>query len=211
MMMMMMMRLAVIGLTIAFCLGIGPAEAQNISDEALRHFDRGMAAVEMAKTDADYKDAVHEFGLAKELAPDWPAVYYNLGLVQEKLGRYIDASENLTKYLELSPGASDSREVKRAIARIEYRVEKETGITALMWAAIRGHAGIVEALLAKGADVNVKYKFTSTSSSPVSESRRLAYLASSHPPRIDSEPQTNESKALVNSYGLSIPRGCRPW
>jgi len=49
------------------------------------------------------------------------------------------------------------------------------------------------------------YEFTRTPSSPV--------LASSHPPRIDSESQTNESKALVNSYGLS-PHwgcGCRLW
>jgi len=43
-----------LGLSIVFCLGIGRADAQNISDEARRHFDRGMVAVEMAKSPADY-------------------------------------------------------------------------------------------------------------------------------------------------------------
>ena len=49
-----MTRIVVIGLTVVFCLGIGRADAQNISDEARRHFDRGMVAVEMAKFPADY-------------------------------------------------------------------------------------------------------------------------------------------------------------
>ena len=119
-----MMRIAVISLAIAFCLGIGHADAQNISDEAMRHFDRGQAAVEMAKTMADYEAAIKEFEKAATLAIDWPDVYYNLGLIQEKLSKYDNAIENLTKYLELSPNASDSRDVKRFIAKIEYKMEK---------------------------------------------------------------------------------------
>ena len=50
-----MKRSIVIILTIVFCLSISIADAQNISDEARRHFDRGMAAVEMAKFPVDYK------------------------------------------------------------------------------------------------------------------------------------------------------------
>ena len=79
-----MTRIAVISLTIAFCLSVGHADAQNISDEARRNFDRGMAAVEMAKSPADYKDAIKEFEKAAKLAPGWADVYYNLGMVQEK-------------------------------------------------------------------------------------------------------------------------------
>jgi len=119
-----MMRIAVISITIAFCLYVGLAGAQNVSDEAMRHFDRGQAAVEMAKTPADYEDAVREFEKAARLAPDWPDVYYNLGLIQEKVGRYDNAIRDLSKYLELSPNASDVREVKRFIAKIEYIIEK---------------------------------------------------------------------------------------
>ena len=123
-----MMRIAVISITIAFCLYVGLAGAQNVSDEAMRHFDRGQAAVEMAKTPADYEDAVREFEKAARLAPDWPDVYYNLGLIQEKVGKRADAIRNLTKYLELSPNANDSREVKKFIAKIEYKMEKAEGI-----------------------------------------------------------------------------------
>jgi len=105
-------------------LSISIANAQNVSDEAMRYFDRGQAAVEMAKTPADYEDAVKEFENAATLAPDWPDVYYNLGLIQEKLGKYDNAFRNLTKYLELSPNASDVREVKKFIAKTEYKIEK---------------------------------------------------------------------------------------
>lgn len=118
------MRVTAISLAIAFCLSIGHANAQNISDEAMHHFDRGQAAVEMAKSPTDYEDAIKEFEKAATLAPDWPDVYYNLGLIQEKLRKYDDAIKNLTKYLELSPNASDVREVKRFIAEIEYKMEK---------------------------------------------------------------------------------------
>jgi tetratricopeptide (TPR) repeat protein len=97
-----MMRVTAISLAIAFCLSIGHANAQNISDEAMHHFDRGQAAVEMAKSPTDYEDAIKEFEKAATLAPDWPDVYYNLGLIQEKLRKYDDAIKNLTKYLEFS-------------------------------------------------------------------------------------------------------------
>lgn len=118
------MKVAVLSLTIAFCLGIGHAEAQNISDEAMRHFDRGQAAVEMAKSPTDYENAIKEFEKAATLASDWPDVYYNLGFILEKVGKRADAIENLAKYLELSPNASDAREVKKFIAKIEYAMEQ---------------------------------------------------------------------------------------
>lgn len=121
------MRIAAISLAIVFCLGIGHAEAQNISDEAMRYFGRGQAAVEMAKSPADYEPAIREFKQAARLAPDWPDVYYNLGLLQEKVGRYDNAIRNLRKYLELSPNASDAGEVKQFIAKIEYKMEKKDG------------------------------------------------------------------------------------
>ena len=122
------MKIAAISLILGFCLSIGHVDAQNISDDARRYFDRGQAAVEMAKTSADYEDAIKEFEKAARLAPDWSDVYYNLGLIQEKIGKYDDAFRNLTKYLELSPNASDAGEVKKFIAKIEYKMEKEEGI-----------------------------------------------------------------------------------
>ena len=40
------------GITVSFC-------QQPVSEEARRHFDRGMAAVEIAKTPEDYKFVMH--------------------------------------------------------------------------------------------------------------------------------------------------------
>ena len=39
-----------------------------------------------------------------------PDAYYNLGMVQGKAERYDDAVQNLQKYLDLAPTASDAEE-----------------------------------------------------------------------------------------------------
>ena len=105
-------------------LGIGSAFGQAVSDEAKRYFDRGVIAVELAKSPADYESAIKEFRQAASLAPDWPDVYYNLGLVQEKAESYNDAVTSLRQYLSLAPNAKDAAEVKSIIARTEYKNEK---------------------------------------------------------------------------------------
>jgi tetratricopeptide (TPR) repeat protein len=96
----------------------------SVVEQARRHFDRGMAAVEMAKTPADYEKAIQEFEKAAQLAPQWPDVYYNLGLVQEQAERYGDAVTSLKQYLGLAPNASDAPEVKSVINKLEYRKEQ---------------------------------------------------------------------------------------
>jgi tetratricopeptide (TPR) repeat protein len=98
--------------------------AQDVSDEAKRYFARGVAAVEMAKSPSDYESAINEFGQAVNLAPNWPDVYYNLGLVQEKAEKYGDAIISLRQYLRLAPNASDAEDVKALIAKNEYKNEK---------------------------------------------------------------------------------------
>jgi tetratricopeptide (TPR) repeat protein len=83
-----------------------------------------VAAVEMAKSPSDYESAIKEFGQAVNLAPNWPDVYYNLGLVQEKAEKYGDAINSLRQYLKLAPTAADIEEVKALIAKNEYKNEK---------------------------------------------------------------------------------------
>lgn len=100
------------------------AFGQKVSDEARRYFDRAMAAVEMAKTPADYEKAVVEFEKAKSLAPDWPDVYYNLGLIQDKAGMYSEAMANLRRYLLLAPDAKDAEAVRTLINKLEYKQEQ---------------------------------------------------------------------------------------
>lgn len=115
-------------LSLVFC-GVGAAFGQqSISEEARRHFDRGMAAVEMATTAADYESAIKEFKEAIRLAPDWPDACYNLGLVQEKAGKLGEAVESYKSYLRLSPGAEDAEAVKSLVNKLEYMAERENEI-----------------------------------------------------------------------------------
>ncbi len=119
--------------------GLGTSFGQSISDEAKRHFDRGVAAVEMAKSPADYQSAITEFELAINLAPEWPDVYYNLGLVQEKIEKYGDAVNNLRKYLKYaSPTANDAETVKSLINKLEYKRDKTDQKTEIINAMTRG-------------------------------------------------------------------------
>lgn len=83
-----------------------------------------MAAVETAKSTEAFKDAIKEFEQAIKLAPDWPAPYYNLGLAQEKAGKYSDAITSLKQYLRLAPNASDAETVKTLINKLEYKRDR---------------------------------------------------------------------------------------
>jgi len=102
---------------------LSTVNAWAVSEEAQRHFDRGMAAVEMAKSPDDYAAAIKEFEQAIRFAPDWPDVYYNLGMVQEKAGQYRDAITSLKQYLRLAPNASDAEPVKSLVNKLEYKQE----------------------------------------------------------------------------------------
>lgn len=96
------------------------AKGQTVSEEAKRHMVRGQAAVGIARTWQDYEIAIEEFEQAAKFAPDWPEIYYNLGVVQEKAGQYGEAIGNLKKYLELAPDASNTEQVQELV----YKVEK---------------------------------------------------------------------------------------
>lgn len=97
---------------------------QSVPEEAMRHFQRGIAAVEIAKTPEDYEKAIKEFEQAIIYAPSWAEAYYNLGLAQEKAERYKDAITSLKKYLQLSPYAPNAKTVKELIFRLEYKAEQ---------------------------------------------------------------------------------------
>jgi len=103
---------------------VSVTHAGTVSEEAQRYMEQGVAAVEIAKSPADYEDAISKFEKAKSLAPDWPDVYYNLGLVQEKAGKYRDAANTLKQYLRLAPKAEDAAMVKSLITKLEYKAEQ---------------------------------------------------------------------------------------
>jgi hypothetical protein len=117
-------QLAVAALALFIVMGSGSLRAQAFPDEALRHLDRGQAAVEMAKTDADFQDAAREFQKAADMAPNWPVPYYNLAVIQNKLEQFDEAAKNFRRYLQLSPDAPDAAQVRSLINKLEYRKEK---------------------------------------------------------------------------------------
>ncbi len=115
-----------VGMVAMYC---GYASGQNISDEARRHFDRGMAAVEMAKAPGDFEVAISEFKQATTLAPDWADAYYNLGKVQERAEKFADAIASLRQYLSLKPNAQDAAEVRSLINKLQFKAESVMSTT----------------------------------------------------------------------------------
>ncbi|HEY5123436.1 MAG TPA: tetratricopeptide repeat protein [Ignavibacteria bacterium] len=114
----------------SFCLfDIQIIFAQDVPDEARKHFIRGQTAVELAKLPEDYNLAITEFNLAISLAPLWAEPYYQMGLVQEKTAQYTDAIASLKKYIELAPDASNVNEVKDLIYKIEFKAEQTLNVS----------------------------------------------------------------------------------
>lgn len=108
------------------------ASGQNVSDEARRHFDSGMAAVESARGARDLELAINEFKQATVLAPAWPDAHFNLGKVLDAAERYEDAVAAFNAYLRAAPGAADADAVRALIKQIESkRVGAVTAETAV--------------------------------------------------------------------------------
>jgi tetratricopeptide (TPR) repeat protein len=98
--------------------------APAIPEEAERYMARGSAAVKGAKNEKDFQDAAAEFEKASLAVPWLPAVYYNLGITQDKAGKYREAIQSLKLYLIAAPDAPDAKAVKTLVYEIEYRQEK---------------------------------------------------------------------------------------
>lgn len=101
------------------------AMAQPIPEDAVRSMARGEAAFEAAKSPSDYSRAYREFKEASLTAPDWPNIHFNLGLVQEKMGKYAGAINSYRTYLSLAPNAQDAIEVQTLIYKLEYHMEAD--------------------------------------------------------------------------------------
>jgi len=101
-----------------------PAFGQSPEEDARRYMVRGMAAVEMAKTEDDLSIAAVEFKKAIEIAPNMAAAWYNLASVQSKTGQLKEAIESYQKYLVLAPKAEDTQRVRDEITKLEFRMEQ---------------------------------------------------------------------------------------
>ena len=116
--------LAAVG-TLLAVLGLGTglvsrtALAQDAPAEARRHYEAGLAAVEAARSRADYPAALREFEAAVRLAPDWPGAVRGLGLVQRAAGRFGAAVFSFYRYLELAPQAPDASRIRALAGEME--------------------------------------------------------------------------------------------
>lgn len=103
-------------------LAVSPIFAQN-TEEAKKHFAKGLTMVETAKSTADFENAVKEFEIATGIAPNLAAAYFNIGVIQENLGRYEQSISNFKRYLQILPYAKDAQTVKALIAKTEQKFE----------------------------------------------------------------------------------------
>jgi lipoprotein NlpI len=88
----------------------------------------------------DYSDAVNDMNQAKEIVPDLPYVYYNLGNLYCLSAEHIASIENYTKAISLWPYMGDAY-FNRGLVLI-YLKDKEKGCIDLSRA---GELGVEEA------------------------------------------------------------------
>lgn len=148
--------------TISLVLALAaPALAQSNTEDAHTYMVRGMAAVEMAKSNDELAAAVKEFRKATEIAPTLAPAWYNLGLAQSKIGQLKDAIESYRKYVALVPKANDSQKVKDEIIKLEYRLEQIEQINAFAgeWVSADGR---LASIVAEGNKLTIKMNTTVT-------------------------------------------------
>lgn len=119
---------AVFALFLATAIGFG----QGVPSEARRHFEAGLAAVEAARSRADYRAAIDEFEQAARLAPEWPGAFRALGLVQRAAKKYAEAEKSFRRYLELAPNAADADKISGLIGEMSGQQGQEAEVRKIL-------------------------------------------------------------------------------
>ena len=117
---------------------INPAPA--VPEDALRASARGRAAIELAHSPEDLKEAVAELEKAVQAAPWLASVYSNLAIAQDKVGDYGLARRNLRFCLLATSNDRDATDIKKMMYEVEYKqqkADKERAQKAAEEAAIR--------------------------------------------------------------------------
>lgn len=95
--------------------GLVSAERSKIPDGAISAFEHGLLHADKGRLER----AAASFDSAATQAPEWPEAVYDRGVVSDRLGRPSEASRDLSKYLDLQPGASDALAVSRRIGELQ--------------------------------------------------------------------------------------------
>jgi tetratricopeptide (TPR) repeat protein len=97
--------------------------APTVSENVQRNLARGAALTRTAAGAGEYKQAIVEFEAAADNAPWLAMTYFNLAVVQEKVGLYTEAIQNLKFYLMAAPEAINAKDVKDKVSALEAEVE----------------------------------------------------------------------------------------
>ncbi|MBI2895663.1 MAG: PEGA domain-containing protein [Deltaproteobacteria bacterium] len=97
------------------------AMAQPQDRLARTHYQAGSSYYEQGR----WSDALQEFEEAYRLSSEArkPALLYNIGLTQERLGRLAEAIESFRRYLEDSPQARDRETLEERIRTLQARLD----------------------------------------------------------------------------------------
>lgn len=99
--------------------------APAVPEEARRYRARGITAFETAKSTEDFKRAVPEFQNAANVAPWWSDAYFNLAMVQEKIGDLKGAIASYRLYLAADPNAKDAESIRTQTYKLEFMAEQK--------------------------------------------------------------------------------------
>lgn len=121
-----------------FFLGTVLAQTEP-SAEARKALSDGQSILEGASSSEAYHAAIRKFEEARKLSPDAAEVFYYMGVAQAGIGRYSDAIQSLSTYLEKNSSASDEGEVKILIEK--YKGLQASSNQAIVGADQGGAAG----------------------------------------------------------------------
>jgi tetratricopeptide (TPR) repeat protein len=95
-------------------------EKDTINHDPQYYFNQAMEVLKSAQTRSELKKAADLFEKAKTLSPEWNDVYYNLGLLYEKLDCYSQAVDNLVVSLRscISSAKHDTDECEQIAIRL---------------------------------------------------------------------------------------------
>ncbi|MEA5114535.1 MAG: tetratricopeptide repeat protein [Geobacteraceae bacterium] len=144
------MRTMFLILSIVVTFGIFPVMSfgqNSAEDEARTYLVRGMAAIELAKSDDEFADAAEEFKKATKVSPNMAEAWYNLGAVQSKIGQLKEAIDSYNRYLTLMPRANDAQKIKDEVIKLGYRLEQTEKFKSLsgQWITSDGYFATVNA------------------------------------------------------------------
>lgn len=92
-----------------------PAGSPEAAAQAKQHFDTAKKAYKSGA----YREAIGELNQAIELDPNGKDLFYNLGLVHEKLGEIDEAIRAFKRYSELETNVDDLEKAIQTVRRLE--------------------------------------------------------------------------------------------